>query len=122
MRRYRLSRLAERDLLEILAHSQAAFGAEGRKRYQALITRAIRDVAEDPDRIGSRSRDELVSGARTYHLVHSRERVAPEVGRVARPRHFLAYRPIDAGWIEIGRIPHERMELRHHLPGAYRAD
>jgi toxin ParE1/3/4 len=121
MRRYRLGGLAQRDLLEILTHSQAAFGMEGRKRYQALITLAIRDVAEDPERIGSRRRDELAPDARTYHLLHSRDRIAPEIGRVARPRHFLVYRPIEAGRIEIGRILHERMELAHHLPDTYRA-
>jgi toxin ParE1/3/4 len=121
VRRYRLGRLAERDLAAILARSGAEFGAEGRRRYAALIARAVRDVAEDPARTGSRARHELAAGTRTYHLLHSRDRVDAGVGRVHRPRHVLVYREVGPELVEIGRILHERMDLPRHIPRGYKA-
>lgn len=45
---------AQRDIESILAWSQEQFGVEARLRYEALLVQAILDVAEDPQRSGSR--------------------------------------------------------------------
>jgi toxin ParE1/3/4 len=120
MARLFVSPPAERDIESILAWTHEAFGAAGRLRYEALLVRAILDVADDPERAGSRSRPEIAAAARTYHLYHSRNRVPAATGRVRRPRHLLLYRTNDDGRIEIGRVLHDSMDLARHLPEAYR--
>ncbi len=116
MPRYRLSPQAERDLETILAWTHEEFGEKARRRYEALLIQAIRDVAETPDRPGSRDRAEIAPEARTYHLRHSQNRVKTSAGRVRQPRHFLLYRQTRDGTIEIARVLHDSMDLRRHLP------
>lgn len=117
-----ISPAAERDIESILAWTHEQFGAEGRLRYEALVVRAILDVADNPDRNGSQRRPEIAAAARTYHLCHSRLRVRASGGRVRRPRHFLLYRTRHDGQVEIGRVLHERMDLARHLPEGFGTD
>lgn len=114
-----ISPAAAHDIESILAWSEERFGERTRRRYEALIVRAIRDVAENPDRPGSQRRWEVAGQARTYHLLGSRDRVTPAIDRVRRPRHFRLYRVRDDGRIEVGRVLHESMDLRRHLPEGY---
>jgi toxin ParE1/3/4 len=120
MARFLFAPAAETDLEAILAWLNDRFGANARLRYEALIVQAIQDVAENPDRPGSRARPDLGREARTYHLAHSRLRVPRSAGRVKEPRHFLLYRAQADGQIEIGRILHDSMDLDRHLPDDYR--
>ena len=106
---------AERDIESILAWTHEHFGERARLRYEALLSQAIADVADDPDRAGSDLRPEIAADARTYHLWHSRNRVAP-TGRVKDPRHFPLYRTRSNGRLEIGRVLHDSMDLERHLP------
>jgi toxin ParE1/3/4 len=112
MPRYRLSYQAEHDIEAILEWTDEKFGEKAHRRYEALLIRAIIDIAEAPDRMGSHARPEIAAGARTYHLRHSRERVRKSIGRVQRPRHFLLYRLNDQDEVEIGRVLHDGMDLR----------
>jgi toxin ParE1/3/4 len=121
MARYLVSPAAERDLESILVWSHRQFGVSGRLRYEALLIRAIRDIAEDAERAGSRPRPEIHADARTYHLFFSRNGVDETIGRVHRPRHFLLYRLREDGQIEIGRILHDSMDLQQHLPESYKS-
>ena len=93
---------------------------QARLRYEALLARAILDVADDPDRVGSYTRPEIAPEARTYHLWHSRNRIEPVSERVHHPRHFLLFRKCGEGPIEIGRVLHESVDLARHLPEEYR--
>jgi toxin ParE1/3/4 len=122
MARYRLSPQAEQDIEAILAWTDARFGEKARLRYEALLTRAILDVGDAPDRPGSHERPEIAASVRTYHLRHSRDRVGKRPGKVQRPRHFLLYRISSDGVVEIGRILHDGMDLRRHLPADYRGE
>jgi toxin ParE1/3/4 len=88
-------------------------------RYEALLTQAIIDVANRPEIAGSVHRPELASAARTYHLYDSRKRVPAGIERVKQPRHFLLYRMLTDGSVEIGRVLHDSMELPSHLPPEY---
>ncbi len=119
MPRLKLSAAAERDVESILAWTDEHFGEQARLRYEALIVQAIADVAEQPERAGNRFRDEISGNARTYHLWHSRNQVAPSIGRVRRPRHFLLFRLTGEGQIEIGRVLHDSMDVPSHLPPEY---
>jgi toxin ParE1/3/4 len=114
MPRYVLAPAAERDIQQIVVWSHQQFGEHARLRYEALLARAIQDVFDAPERPGSASRPEIADGARTYHLGHSRDRVT--VGRIRRARHFLLYRTHSDGQVEIGRVLHDSMDLRRHLP------
>jgi len=111
---YHLSLAAEADILAILTWTQKQFGDVARRRYEALIRTALRDVATQPDRPGSVERPELGVAIRSWHLRLSRERARIEDGIVHRPRHFLIYR-LEPQWIVIGRILHDAMELARHL-------
>jgi toxin ParE1/3/4 len=117
---YVISPAAQLDIESILDWTEEQFGSQGQLRYEELLSQAILDVANDPEHIGNRNCPELVAEARIYHIKNSRERVTAAIGRVRHPRHFLLYRIRNDGWVEIGRVLHERMDLASHLPDDYR--
>jgi toxin ParE1/3/4 len=121
MPRYIVSPAAERDIESILAWTHERFGLQGRLRYEALLVRAILDVADNAERAGSQERPEIIPDARTYHLFYSRNGVDDAIGRVRHPRHVLLYRTCEDGRIEIGRVLHDSMDLQQHLPDEYRS-
>ncbi|MPZ47445.1 MAG: type II toxin-antitoxin system RelE/ParE family toxin [Betaproteobacteria bacterium] len=114
MARYRLSAAAHADLVAILAWTHERFGEAARKRYEALVVTALRDISDQPHRAGSIERPELGKGVRSWHLRLSRERARATTGIVRRPRHFLIYR-IEDDLVVIGRVLHDAMELAKHL-------
>jgi toxin ParE1/3/4 len=116
MPRYAISPTAAKDIESILAWTHEHFGEQARLRYEALLIRAIMDVAEEPDRAGSHRRPELAPDAQSYHLSLSRNRVSRAADRVARPRHCLLYRVRAAGEIEIARVLHDSMDFERHIP------
>lgn len=109
---YRLSPSARTDIIEALAWSRRQFGEQAGNRYETLLAAAIRDIAGDPNRVGSRARPELGHGARTWHLRLSRTHVVGD--EVRRPRHLLLYRT-EAGVMVIGRVLHDAMDLPSHV-------
>ena len=117
--RLRLSDEAQGDVEAILAWTHGQFGEEIRLRYEELLVQAFLDLANDPARPGTLERPELAKGAFTYHLRHSRDRVSHSVGRIRKPRHFLLYRVAADGFLEIGRVLHDSMDLARHLPSDY---
>ncbi|AZV93039.1 plasmid stabilization protein ParE [Bordetella sp. J329] len=116
MMRYRLSAIAQEDIVDILAWTHERFGDLARKRYETLIVTALRDIATQPSRAGSSERSELGGGMRSWHLRLSRDRARVAGGMVHRPRHFLIYR-VENDMIVIGRVLHDAMELTRHLEG-----
>jgi toxin ParE1/3/4 len=101
-----------------LKWSEERFGRRAAVRYRALLKQALRDIADDTERAGSTGRPELSTGARTYHLRFSRDRVRVG-GAVKNPRHFLLFRWRDAGVLEAARVLHDACELERHLPEDY---
>ena len=65
---HQLTEAAAQDIADILRATARQFGQLQRRRYAALIERAIRMVAEDPERPGSRQRDELANGVRSLSM------------------------------------------------------
>jgi toxin ParE1/3/4 len=114
MSQYRLSAAAQSDIIGILAWTQAQFGDEARKRYEALIVAGLRDVAAQPERPGSMKRPELGAAIRSWHLRLSRERARTADGVVRQPRHFLLYR-LESGVVVVSRVLHDAMEPGKHL-------
>src|SRR6202166_5442813 len=104
--RVRLGAAAELDFANILKWTTENFGARQSRIYRDTLVRAIGELANGPDVAGSKARDEIMPGLRTLHVARH--------GR--RGRHFLLYRVVDEGVIEIGRILHEQMDMPRHLP------
>lgn len=113
MARFRLSLLARADLAQILAVSAERWGLEGRRRYAAVLTAAMRKVAAEPDSAVTRDRAELARGVRSFHLRHAG--IGDTEARVKRPVHVLFYRVVHPDLVEIVRVLHERMEPSGHL-------
>jgi toxin ParE1/3/4 len=113
MARYRLSRLAEVDLLQILSTSEERWGLEGRRRYAVVISSAIRKVADDPKGPTTRDRSELLTGSRSMHLRYVR--ALSSKNKVRNPVHVLYYRAIAPDLVEILRVLHERMEPSRYV-------
>jgi toxin ParE1/3/4 len=109
---------AQRDIRETLKWSLREFGHRAAVRYRDLLKQALRDVAADPERPGSRERPELAQGVRTYHLSFSRDRAKCGLDVVGKPRHFLIYRRRDEA-IDLVRVLHDARDLERHLPGDY---
>ncbi|MFZ5791432.1 MAG: type II toxin-antitoxin system RelE/ParE family toxin [Pseudomonadota bacterium] len=113
MMRYRLSRLAESDLANILEASERRWGAEGRRRYSAILAAATRKVATDPQGPATRDRTELATGIRSFPIRHAR--ADDPKAKVRRPVHILYCRTVAPNLIEIVRVLHERMEPSRHF-------
>ena len=119
MPRFFVAPAAQLDMEEVLEWTQNQWGEKARLRYEALLFRAILDVAMNPTLPGSSDRSEIAREARTYHTGNSRNRVAKKIGRVNKPRHLLLYRIRADGLVEIGRVLHESMDLVRHLPDEF---
>ena len=99
---YEFAPSALRELSRIFRVSETRFGLDARKRYEALFSQAIRDLLENPTRIGTQPDD----GRIHYHLKHSRTRVTGE--KVRDPRHLLVVR-IDGALMMVLAIVHDAM-------------
>ena len=115
----RVTRTAGRDIVAVTNWSLKEFGEDADLRYDALITQALTDIGDDPERAGSRQRFELAKGVLIYHLRFSRDRAKSVLGVVHHPRHFVIYRRQEH-LIEILRVLHDTRELQRHMPGEYR--
>ena len=110
--RYRLTRAADEDIVGILAESGKSFGPRQRARYARLIKKAVELVADEPERPGSRSREDVSPGVRSFHMeVAARRRGAAS--------HIVYYAQGDMTdgrcGIVILRILHDRMDPTLHL-------
>jgi toxin ParE1/3/4 len=105
-RRVRPGATAEIDFANILRWTTENFGARQSRVYRDTLVQAIGELAGGPNVAGSRARDEIVAGLRTLHIAR----------RGRRGNYFLMYRAASNSSIEIVRIPHDRMDLRCHVP------
>jgi toxin ParE1/3/4 len=111
----RLSAAAEADIIDILERSESDFGIAARQRYEQLVTVALRDISEAPERPESAARLELGDDIRSWHLRSSRARARMANGGVRRPRHLILYTIIDDATVGVLRVLHDAMELHRHL-------
>ena len=109
---YGLTEAAASDISGILRETTHQFGPVQRRRYAALITRAIELAAVQPDRPGSRSREDLAAGLRSLHV----EIAARRRGAAVHVVYYLREPPGDEhDAIVVVRVLHERMEPLRHL-------
>lgn len=110
MRRTKIAPLARVDAAAIIHHSLERFGPAAARRYRRLIQQAYADVAQAPERPGSRP---FPGGLRLYPLRLAARRL-PAEDRVRMPSHLIAYR-FDEELVEIVRVLHEAMDLPRRL-------
>jgi toxin ParE1/3/4 len=104
--RIRLSGYVDQDFAEILEYTLEQFGARQADIYENTLMDAITELAAGPNVAGSKSRDEIFPGLKTLHVARD--------GR--RGRHFIMYRVIGDGEIEILRLLYDGMDLAAHVP------
>lgn len=81
---YRFTETAEADIEDIQAYSLRQFGPVQTETYGRLIDKAGQMLGESPMRPGSRARDELGEGVRSFHLELA-------AGRRGAASHILYY-------------------------------
>jgi toxin ParE1/3/4 len=111
-RNFKYTETAENDIKGILLYTASRFGLLQHRRYAELIDKAASLIAADPMRSGSRIREEVAPGLRSFHLELA-------AGRRGAAAHVLYYLPgtLDherAGFV-ILRILHERMDATRHF-------
>jgi len=74
--RVRLGAAAELDFANIVKWTTENFGARQSRIYQSTLVEAIGELADGPDVLGSKARDEIMTGLRTVTL---RDRAGAEV-------------------------------------------
>lgn len=104
---------ARTDLDDILDWTTHAFGAAGRKRYEALMQAALNDLLCDPGRIGVRQRNDIGTGICAYHLSSSRKRAKNAI-QVGKPRHLVFFR-VQGNAIQILRLLHDSTDFSRHV-------
>ena len=114
----RLAAPALNDIGDIWTWTVERFGHATALRYEALINQAIADIADDPARPAAKERPDLLPGVWFYHLGFSRAHV-PSDQSVNSPRHFVMFRHLQPGVIEILRILHDGRDLARHLPAGF---
>ena len=90
------------------------WGVEASRRYAAVLVDAMRRIAAEPEGRLTRDRSELMAGLRSFHTRHVRRRGQTAV---KKPVHFLIYRNLSPGLIEVVRVLHEHMDPTRHLDG-----
>ena len=93
----RVTRLADKDLEEILDYTITTWGIGHFRRYRKMLFEGFAAIGE-PLHLLSKSRDDLFEGARIY-----------PVGR-----HFLLYY-VSGEQVILARILHKQMDLPLHL-------
>jgi toxin ParE1/3/4 len=106
---------ARRDIATVLDFSHDNFGQPARRRYEALIAAAPRDIANDARRQGATERVILGRTVRLYHLRQSRERARTEDGIGQSPRHAVVYRLAAGDTVIVVRVLHDSMDPARHL-------
>lgn len=95
---YRLSKLADEDLLSIFRYTIETWGADQVSIYLHLLEAARDQIAQNPHSAGSKSREDLAPGCRIFRS----------------GQHYFVYR-IKGGIVEIARILHESMDFERHV-------
>jgi len=102
---YRLPSHVEARILALLDAGARNFGQAVTDKYAKLIIQAMEDVADLPDRPGTKRRQAIDATALFYHLRYSRHRLPPNA-RINKPRHILVYQIGTDGVVDIlGLIP-----------------
>jgi toxin ParE1/3/4 len=103
---------ARRDLAAILTESSRRFGPLQQERYALLLGTAIERVADNPQCVGSKARDDILEGLRSFHI-------GTAARRQGAASHVLFYErrtnAEGAAFVVILRILHDHMDPDLHI-------
>ncbi len=111
----RLAEAAGQDYQAILRWTVENFGRAQARTYARTLNSALQDLAQGPDVIGARLREDIGPDIHTLHVARH--------GR--KGRHFVVFRispSPDASIIEVLRLLHDSMDLPRHLTAANESD
>ena len=111
----RLAEAAGQDYQAILRWTVENFGRAQARTYAKTLNSALQDLAQGPDVIGARLREDIGPDIHTLHVA----RHGP------KGRHFVVFRispSPDASIIEVLRLLHDSMDLPRHLTAANESD
>ncbi|MGA3399546.1 MAG: type II toxin-antitoxin system RelE/ParE family toxin [Acetobacteraceae bacterium] len=107
-----LTEVADQDIVDILRETARRFGPLQRAKYADILGRGVRTVADDPERPGSRQRDDLAPGLRSLHL----EIAARRRGAASHVLYYLRGRLDDGSeGVIVTRVLYDGMEPLRHL-------
>jgi toxin ParE1/3/4 len=101
----RLASSAEQDFFEIVQWSAAKFGQQQATAYAETLSLAIGALADGPEVLGAKRRDEIGNGIMTLHVARQ--------GR--KGRHFVVFRVGGVSTIDVLRLLHDSMDLVRHV-------
>lgn len=110
MRRLRVAARAVEERRNALRTSRSMFGRVAAQAYAALIRRAYKLLAADPQRAGVVRHDEPRDGVFLFHLRHARTRGS----QPKQPRHIIVFTYDDAT-LTILRVLHESMDITQRV-------
>jgi plasmid stabilization system protein ParE len=106
----KISSPASEDLISLLAHSERYFGSQAKQRYEKLIFKALAQLLQEPQCIGSRTLDlGFRLEHRSYHLSSAKRNTG-----VQHPRHLIVY-CVHGNELLIKRVLHDSMDLPSHI-------
>ncbi len=109
---FKYTSTAHSDIEGILRYTAGRFGALQRRRYAELIDAAANLVGEQPERAGSRPRDELGQGVRSFPI----ELAAGRRGAAAHVLYYISGRLDDGSdGVIILRVLYDRMDPARHI-------
>jgi toxin ParE1/3/4 len=111
----RLAEAAGQDYQAILLWTVENFGRAQARTYAKTLNSALQDLAQGPDVIGARLREDIGPDIHTLHVARH--------GR--KGRHLVVFRispSPDASIIEVLRLLHDSMDLPRHLTAANESD
>ena len=95
---YRLSKFAEQDLADILRYTIKTWGMNQGAAYFQLLAVARTSIVNNPVLPGSKTRDDLATGCRSFRV----------------GKHLIFYRVL-GDCVEIARILHQSMDFSLHV-------
>lgn len=98
MSEYHLSEPAKEDLLAIFLYTLETWGEEQVPIYLNLFETTMLRIAENPFTLGSKSRDDVLLGCRTFRC----------------GKHVIIYQTQSSD-VRIARILHESMDFSRHV-------
>ena len=96
--KFRLSSYADHDILSILKYTKKVWGSEQGFTYLGLLVRARDKIVANPYLPGSKSRNDLAAGCRSFRC----------------GKHIFFYR-LRNKTLEIARILHESMDFERQI-------
>ena len=100
MRGFKLSAFAVDDVFDALSYTYDKWGGEQMRKYEGLLEHGRDLIRQDPYLLGSKSRNDLLTGCRLYKVEH----------------HYVFYRLNEGdNTVEIARILHEKRDFVRHV-------